>query len=331
MTLMIFHMNLHALLLALEALTLPELREAAMKFQIAFRETSHAVAEHQLWIAVGLVEMDAALAACCEEMFTSVRMEFTNDGIPLCALFTNNIYAATSNGHSISEDLKGSGIEEQLTKQLDRTLPSSFSNAELFLRTTRVATSEGNIVMAFSGLVGYKLPIKIDCDGIYQLASSFPEAFLKFEGRIGTDIHPEWGKPNLIAATRGLSAKSFLRIPTWGFGDEPVQIGSTMHRDVQKMTDRHRALHLSGRSPKEENEYTTLSVALKRDGLNDFGRHPDFEEALRRLIEAGYPTDDSIPLTRKQLSDRSEYLTAVNRELVEKQRLSEISSLAARL
>jgi hypothetical protein len=303
--------------------------EAAMRFQVAFRETRETMADHRMWIAVGLVEMDLALAARSSEKFTGVRMEFTQEGTPLCALLTNNVYDPTHGGRPINEDLKASGVESQLTKQLDRVVPGPFSNAELFMRRTRVESAEGSAVMAFSGFVGYKPPISIDCDGIFQLASDRPESFLRYEGRLGVDIRPEWGDPGILEATRSNSASAFLRIPTWGFSAEAVRIGSTMHLDVQDMSNRHRSLHFADRSPSEEVEYTRLSAFMKREGLNDFGRHPDFEEALRRLMEAGYPTEDGMPLTRSQLSERSEHMAAITRELVARQRMAELSSLAA--
>ncbi|MCV9964590.1 hypothetical protein OIU34_22120 [Pararhizobium sp. BT-229] len=300
-----------------------------MRFQIAFRETRDTMADHRLWIAVGLVEMDLTLAARSAEKFTGVRMEFTQDGAPLCALFTNNVYAPTYEGRPIDEDLKASGVEAQLAKQLDRVVPGPFSNAELFMRRTRGEAAEGSVVMAFSGFVGYKPPIDIDCDGVFQLASDAPESFLRYEGRIGGDIRPEWGNPGIIEATRGRSVSSFLRLPVWGFGAEAVRIGSTMHLDVQDMSNRHRALHFADRSPSEEAEYTRLSAFMKREGLNDFGRHPDFEEALRRLMEAGYPTEDGTPLTRSQLSERSEHMAVITRELVARQRMADMSAMAA--
>lgn len=306
-----------------------------MKIQIAFRETRDSVEGHNLWMAMGLVEMDKALALRSDEMFTSVRLEFTGDDTPLLALFTNNIYPPSHAGHPLQkDDLKQMGVESILKEQLDRVTPGAFSNAELFMRRTRVkATEDGRVVLAFSGLAGYRPPTRVDCDSVYQLGSGSPEvgpeAFLKYEGRVGTDINPGWGHPSMIASTAGYSASAFLRMPVWGFGEEPVRVGSTMHLDTQDMMSRHRALHFSDRTAAEEAEYARLSMIMKRAGLNDFGRHPDFEEAMRKLLDAGFPSEDSTPLTRSELSARSDYMSDIVRGLVARQRMSEMSSLAA--
>ncbi|MDW9481154.1 hypothetical protein GOB57_21140 [Sinorhizobium meliloti] len=307
-----------------------------MKFQIAFRETREALAEHDLWIASGLVEADEPFALRSEEKFTSVRMEFAADGAPLLALFTNNVYAPTYAGEPLDVDLKDSDIESLLKKQIDRVTPGPFSNAELFMRRTRIeATDSGRVVLAFSGLVGYKPPTRIDCDTVFQLGSIAPEvapeSFLRYEGRVGTDIRPDWGHPSMIASTKGFSATAFLRLPVWGFGEEPIRVGSTMHLDVQDMMSRHRALHFAVRTPSEEAEYAKLSTFMRRAGLNDFGRHPDFEEAMQKLMHAGYAAEDGTPLTRSELSARSDYMSKVVQELVARQRMSEIGDLAARL
>lgn len=305
-----------------------------MKIQIAFRETRESAEGHALWMAMGLVEMNKALARRSEEKFTSVRMEFTGDGTPLLALFTNNIYPPSHAGRPLQDDLKQMDIESLLKQQLDRVIPGAFSNAELFMRRTRVkATGDDRVVMAVSGLLGYRPPTRVDCDSVYQLGSGAPEigpeAFLKYEGRVGTDINPGWGHPAMVASTAGYSASAFLRMPVWGFGEEPVRVGSTMHLDIQEMMSRHRALHFSDRTAAEEVEYARLSTTMTRAGLNDFGRHPDFEEAMRKLMEAGFPPDDGTPLTRSELSARSDYMSEIVKNLMARQRLSELSSLAA--
>jgi hypothetical protein len=305
-----------------------------MKLQIAFRETREIRADHALWMAMGLIEMDEALARRSEEKFTSVRLDFADDGAPLLAFLTNNIYSPTDAGRVPHNDLKQFAIENLLTMDFDRVLPSPLSNAELFMRRTRVKpTSEDSVVLAFSGLVGYRPPTRVDCDCVFQLTSTdpelAPETFLKYEGRVGTDINPSWGHPSMIASTAGCSASAFLRMPVWGFGDEAVRVGSTMHLELQDMTDRHRTLHFSDRTTAEEAEYAKLSNILRRSGLNDFGRHPDFEEAMRKLIDAGFSAQDSTPLTRSELSARSNYMSEIVKELVARQRMSEMASLAS--
>lgn len=307
-----------------------------MKIQIAFRETRESVEGHALWMAMGLVEMDKMLALRSEEKFTSVRMEFKGDGTPLLALFTNNIYAPSHAGRPIPDDLKQVEIESLLRQQLDRVPPGAFSNAELFMRRTRVkATADDRVVMAVSGLVGYRPLTRVDCDSVHQLGSGAPEvgpeAFLKFEGRVGTDINPGWGHPSLIASTAGYSASAFLKMPVWGFGEEPVRVGSTMHLVTLDMMSRHRVLHFSDRTAAEEAEYAGLSKIMRHAGLNDFGRNPDFEEAMRKLMEAGFPSEDGTPLTRSEHSARSDYMSGIVKELVARQRMSEMSSLAASL
>ncbi|MCS4088913.1 hypothetical protein [Rhizobium sp. BK176] len=306
-----------------------------MKIQIAFRETRESRNGHDFWIATGLLETDESFAIEAEERFIGVRMDFAQDGSPILALFTSHIYPATREGRSIDDELKFDTVENTVRKTLDRVMPSAFSNAELFLRRTRVeGAAPGKVVLAFSGLVGYKPPILLDCDSVFQLGStsygSEPETFLRYEGRVGSDINPGWGHPALIEATRGHSSSAFLRTPVWGFGNEPIRLGSTLHLEAQAKIGRHKALHFSKRTPAEEAEYSKLSAIMKREGLNDFARHPDFEEALRRIHDAGFAIDDQ-PLTRQQYADRSDYMTGVVRELVARQRMSEMENLATQL
>jgi hypothetical protein len=308
-----------------------------MKIQIAFRETRESRVGHDFWIATGLIEADEVFATAAEEKFTGVRMDFAQDGAPILALLTSNIYAATCEGRPLyGDELKYDTVESTVKKTLDRVMPSPYSNAELFLRRTKAeGSAPGKVVLAFSGLVGYKPPIRLDCDSVFQLSStaygSEPETFLPYEGRVGTDINPDWGHPALIEATRGHSSAAFLRTPVWGFGNEPIRLGSTMHLEAQAKIGRHRALHFSDRTPDEETEYDNLSAVMKREGLNEFGRHPDFEEALRRMKDAGFAVDDEMPLTRRQLAVRSDYMSSVVRELVARQRMSEMENLAAQL
>jgi hypothetical protein len=308
-----------------------------MKIQISFRETRESRVGHDFWIATGLLETDETFASVAEEKFTGVRMDFAQDGAPILALFTGNTYAATCEGRPVDAgELKFDSVESTVKKTLDRVMPSPFSNAELFLRRTKVeGSAPGQVVLAFSGLVGYKPPIRLDCDNVFQLGStsygSEPETFLRYEGRVGTDINPDWGHPALIEATRGHSSTAFLRTPAWGFGSEPIRLGSTMHLEAQAEIGRHRALHFSERTPAQEAEYGNLSAIMKREGLNEFGRHPDFEEALRRMKDAGFAIDDEMPLTRRELAERSAYMSGVVRDLVARQRMSEMESLSAQL
>jgi hypothetical protein len=308
-----------------------------MKIQIAFRETRESHVGHDFWIASGLVEANEAFAAAAEEKFTGVRMDFTQDGAPMLALFTSNTYVPTYQRRPLHVDeLKFDSVENTVRKTLDRIMPSPYSNAELFLRRTKVAGSgPGRVVLALSGLVGYKPPIRLDCDNVFQLGStshsSEPETFLRYEGRVGTDINPDWGHTAMIEATRGHSSTEFLRTPVWGFGEEPIRLGSTLHLEAQAKIGRHRALHFCDRTAAEEAEYVKLSAIMKREGLNDFGRHPDFEEALHRMDEAGFSIDDETPLTRRQYAERSDYMTGVVRDLVARQRMSEMENLATQL
>ncbi|MBY3155465.1 hypothetical protein HFO56_24365 [Rhizobium laguerreae] len=307
-----------------------------MKIQIAFRETRERRAEHDLWIAAGLVEADETFAAGAEEKFVSVRMDFTQDGTPILALFTRNTYQATYDGRPLDrEELKTHSLESMVTKNIDRIVPGPFSNAELFLRRTNADGSAGKAVLAFSGLVGYKPPIRLDCDSVFQLGSnadgSEPDALLQYQGRVGTDINPSWGHPAMIEATAGHASSAFLRTPVWGFGDEPIRLGSTMHLDMQAKVSRHRALHFSDRTPAEEAEYVKLSVIMSREGLNEFGRSPDFEEAMRKLLDAGFPAAEERPLTRKEFAARSDYMSDIVRDLVARQRMAEMSNLSSQL
>ena len=290
-----------------------------MKSQIAFRETRETLAGQRVWIAMGITEADPLVAARADGMHTECRIDFAEAGHPLYILFTGDTRPVTSGGVRADGQLRFCAVDEPIKMQIDRVMPSARSNAELFMRETRVRPSENGIaVMAFCGLVCYPETIRPDCDHVYQMGTSpahHSDAFHAFEGRIGVDVNRGWGEPGMLEATRGKAISAFLREPTWGFESDPVSVRSTLPLATQDMCARHMRLHFADRTRAEEKEYGRLDDIMRVSGLASYRDHPEYERVLSTLVASGLAPDDGVPVTREQLQVRSASMSDAIRDL----------------
>lgn len=299
-----------------------------MRVQLAFRNTVEVWHDHAMLMTSGICEVDAATAGRYAENFVSTRIEFAADGHPICLLTTNNIYAPKA-GFWQPEPLETTEIESYLTAQLDRIIPGPFSNAELLMRRTLIEPSApGNVVMAFSGLVGVHPVITPDCDHVHELATDARtgvENFMRYVGRLGYDLRPEWDIPALIEATRGKNMQAFLRLPIWGFSERPVGLRSTLPIETLDKLDRYRDLDMAGPGNRDNDEFSRLRLLARETGHDNTDRYPMFKAMISILHAEDALPRSAKPMTDLELGEHEERIYSIVGKLMEREKVSATS------
>lgn len=260
-----------------------------MKIQVAFRDTGHVENGFRTVIATGFVEFPDNADA--PEVPDGMIGEFVFDMVedrgalrPSMAVDADRYRSPKDRwGHRPGAETPVAGmVTESVWKS-----PWFNGGGELFLRRTLVEPSEGGLaVMCAAGLVALRGEIPVDQDSIFQLAHDGERFF--YEGRIGEDVRPEWGKPGLAEAMRGEALAGFLRYPSWGFGAEPVALGWHMSLEFAEAYDRYRTLALEDdRDEWDEREHGDLRKRMAGEGMDQIDRDPSFRAYLKEMAQRG--------------------------------------------
>jgi len=279
-----------------------------MKIQIAFRDTGHVENGFRTVIATGLVEVPDSPDS--PEVPEGMIGEFVLDMVKENGALRPSM-AVDKDVYRTPKDRWGhrpwpeTAVPGMVTESVWKS-PWFNGSCELFLRRSLVEPSaEGLAVMCAAGLVALKGQAPVDQDSIFQLSHD-GERFL-YEGRIGEEVRPDWGKPGLAAAMRGEALAGFLRTPTWGFGDEPVGLGWHMSLEFAEAYDRYRTLALiDGRDEWDEREHEELLKRMSDEGMNQLDRDPAFRAYMKRMDGLGFiPRSVAMPETRTDLARRN--------------------------
>lgn len=278
-----------------------------MKLQIAFRDTGHVENGFKTVVAIGLIEFRdlPGGSEAPEGMIGEFIVDMVNDQGALrpCQAVDQERYRFPKDrwGHKPWPE---TSAPDMITESVWKA-PWFNGGSEFFLLRTRVEpSSEGLAVMCMAGLVAVKGQLQVNQDSVFQMDHD-GERFV-FEGKVGEDLRPEWGAPELATKLRGCAFSSFLRQPVWGFGTEPVGIGWHMSLPFAEAFDRYRDLALKDKRDEwEEGEHAVLLKRMSAAGMANVDRDPAFRSYLKEMDGRGLvPRSVAMPETRAQLESR---------------------------
>lgn len=288
-----------------------------MKMQIAFRRlVGQKFGEYQVAAAVGLFDLPAGHERF-DECVANFHMPLSPDGTQpeksIC--FRNPRPLNTVADSDTRSDMRKSNIEAIIKAKIKRSLPSDSSNAHFFFRKTDVASKfAGGSVYAFAGTLAVHNVLLLDCDDVLEFASDLQSnspSTMNLSGRVGRTIRPEFGETNLVSDMQGAPLSQFLVQPIWGFGSEPIALGSTLELDRQRMYEKYTELYFQeDRTVMEQQRYMQLRILADTADMLLFHEEP----ALARVLWHLRQHDDYVPAFRPKTREEFNAINEATRD-----------------
>ena len=308
---------MHDVLWASKAMEVP--RENKMKMQIAFRRLiGQKFADFDVVAAVGLVDLPE-IHTRLNECVADFNLPISRDGRePTRAVFFGNPkHLERATDWNTMMKLRSSNLEDAIGAPIKRTTPSEISNTHVLFRETAVVSQNPRgRVYAFVGTVCVANSQDLDCRDILEFSGEFKDgamSTLQFDGRLGRTLKRHFGETNLEDATRGRGLSSFLQEPIWGFGNEPIALGSTMDLDKQALYENYTDLFFEEKEDEiEKRRYLTFRNMVLADGMKLLEEDPVLARMLWRVRQADDYVPPFQPKTRSQFYAANE---AMNRAM----------------
>jgi len=269
-----------------------------MKMQIAFRRLiGQKFADFDVVAAVGLVdlpEVHTRLNECVADFNLPIGPEGRE---PTSAVFFGNPkHLERATDWNTMMNLRSSDLEDAIRAPIKRTTPSEISNTHVLFRETAVVSQHPRgRVYAFVGTVCVADSQNLDCRDILEFSGDLKEgamSTLQFDGRLGRTLKRHFGETNLEDATRGRGLSSFLQEPIWGFGNEPIALGSTMDLDKQALYENYIDLFFEEKENEvDQRRYLTFRNMVRAEGMKLLEEDPVLARCLWRVRQS----DDYIP------------------------------------
>lgn len=269
-----------------------------MKMQIAFRRLiGQKFAGYDVVAAVGLVDFPASehrIHECVADLNLPISV---NGSKPTGAFYYGNAkHLERATDWNTLMHLRSADLEDALKAPIQRTEPSEISNTHLLFRETAVQSQHHmGRVYAFVGTLCVANSQRLDVRDILEFSSTLKpneSGPLKLVGRVGRTIRQHFGTTDLEASTRGRGLSSFLQEPIWGFGKEPIALGSTLDLDKQSAYESYLDLFFEEKETDVDRaRYLTFMRMATADGrplLED-------EPVLARILWRVRQSDDYVP------------------------------------
>lgn len=292
-----------------------------MKMQIAFRETVTTRHDHNVAMAVGVIEVGPQDTNDYEDKSLVFRFDF-NPALehPVAASTFWVPRRLVDSWGSLDVELATGTLEHLLMSDIERAIPNDVHNADFVLRQTEVPPSvEGGRVFAFSGFLHVKPDQKFSFNDVVWFESpiSGQDNVMIYAGRSGVERRPEDGRLDMVETMRGDAMSSFLRKPLWGFGDEPYALPGTMRLSMYHKVDRYKELFFAeGLSAADQGEFEALKEEMRMAGLDNVAKDENYK-AFAKEMRLKYPElTGSKPQTRQQRLLRNEKIKEVLSEVM---------------
>jgi hypothetical protein len=275
-----------------------------MKMQIAFRRLiGQKFAGYDVAAVVGLLDVESTMGDVDEHALdlmmklspdgtTPEEVTFTGNGLPLAAVAPGNIM----------DEIRNSEIGHVIKASIPRTRPSASSNANLFCRLTDVASSyDAGSVYAVAGVLCVDNVMDLNCRDVLELEAGEGRIKLALQGRVGRTLRRHFGETDLEHAMQGRKLDSFLEEPIWGFGNEPLALGSTLALDNQRMYEKYIELFFGDKDTEvSKRRYLQMRILAEKSGFTLLDEDP----VLARMLWRARQNDDYVsphsPRTRSQ-------------------------------
>ncbi|TLX15755.1 hypothetical protein [Rhizobium sp. MHM7A] len=293
-----------------------------MKMQIAFRETVTTRHDHNVAMAVGVIEVGPQDTTDYEDKSLVFRFDFNPALEHAVAASTHwPPRRLVDSWGWLETELETGTLEGLLMSQIERAIPNDIHNADFVLRQTEVPPSvEGGRVFAFSGFLHVKPEQRFSFNDVvwFESPTSGQDNVMIYAGRSGVERRLEDGRQDMVETTRGDAMSSFLRKPLWGFGDEAYSLPGTMRLSMYQKMDRYMELFFSeSLSAADKKEFAGLKEEMRRAGLDNVAKDEDFKAFVKQM-RLKYPElVGNKPLTGKQRRLHEEKVSEVMSEVME--------------
>lgn len=278
-----------------------------MKMQIAFRRLiGQKFAGYDVATAVGLLDLPhghARFDNCVTNFHLPMDANGTQPEKAIC--FWNPRPLATVADEDTVLEMSRADLEDIIKARIRRTTPSDSSNAHFFFRKTSVASQHrGGTVYAFAGTLCVENVMNLDCRDILQFGrepNALSASALAFEGRVGRTVRKEFGETDLVAAMQGHGLSQFLQEPIWGFGEEPIALGSTLDLDKQRLHQLYTDLFFGEEGTElDKRRYLQIRALAQQAGFSLLEEDPVLARVLWRVRQSGDHIPPFFPKTRSQ-------------------------------
>ena len=282
-----------------------------MKMQIAFRETSTVRHGHSVVMAGGAIEVSPEEWVDYDEKALAFRFDFASRiGHPVAVTAVGGARPITDQYGWIADILEAGQLEDLLTSEIERAIPTEHVNADFVLRATEMPPSvEDGRVFAFSGFLHLRPGQQFDFENLLWF-ESFDQDYgnvLMYSGRSGIERRPELGSLDMTELMRGESWSALLRKPLWGFGEKPYGLPGTMRIDLYRKLERYHSLYFCGeRSAAEQAEFEDVREVISRAGLHTIERNEEYREFCREMRALHPEFKAYMPMTTDQIVSREE-------------------------
>ncbi|NTF17099.1 hypothetical protein G6L37_01475 [Agrobacterium rubi] len=278
-----------------------------MKMQIAFRRLiGQKFANFDVVASVGLVDLPASHQRL-NECTADFNLPISRDGREpeMATYFGNPKHLEHATDWGTLMRLRASNLEDAIKAPIRRTTPSELSNTHVLFRETAVRSQyhQGR-VYAFVGTVCVANSQMLDCRDILEFSGDFNDdgvSILKLDGRLGRTLRLHFGETDLENATQGRALSSLLEQPIWGFGYEPIALGSTMDLDKQAYYETYTDLFFEEKENEiDERRYLTYRNLVAADGMTLLEDDPVLARMLWRVRQENDYIPPFHPKTRRE-------------------------------
>lgn len=293
-----------------------------MKMQIAFRETLTTRHDHNVAMAVGVIEVSPYDTVDYEDKSLVFRFDF--DPALDHAVAASTFWAPSKlvdDSGWLETEMQTGTLEGLLKTDIERAIPNEMHNADFVLRQTEVPASvDGGRVFAFSGLLHLKPEQIFSFRDVtwFDSRTSGQSNVMVYSGRSGVEHRPEDGRPDMVEAMLGEAMSSFLREPLWGFGDVAYSLPGTMQISMYHKIDRYSDLFFSeSLSASEEREFHDLKQEMRVAGLDNLATDEDYKTFYRQMRIKCPGLTANKPMTAEQRRSRNEAISETIAEVME--------------
>lgn len=220
-----------------------------MRMQIATISTQNLLAHMEVAFVAGFVDVPEGWPEALDERVVDLNVSVSDSGTPSTVAPVRLRHISEAAPPEVVRELSSSDIDRFVTAPFSRTIPSDRSNAEVFFRLTDLRSGyDGGGVLAFAGTLCVEDVRVLDCDSIHELAADGDDA-LRWVGRVGRDVRRHFGDPTMIARMSGRSLGNAFEQAVWGFGTEPMALGTTTPLAFSRRCERYQELFFKDNCP----------------------------------------------------------------------------------
>lgn len=272
-----------------------------MRMQIATIPTPNLLAHMEVAFVAGLVDVPEGWTDALDEHVADLNVSISELGIPesVAPVRLRPLEEAVPAG--VVRRLSRSAVGEFVTARFPRTIPSDLSNAQVLFRLTDLPSSfDGGGVLAFAGSLGLEDASVLDSENVHELTADGDDT-LRWTGRIGMEVRRHFGAPSIATNMGGQPLSSAFDLATWGFGHEPMALGTTVALTSVRRCQRYHDLFFSDqRSDEDELELAGLREMMVTDGFAALDRLPEMARALERFRTSEDYVSPFAPRSRAQ-------------------------------